>query len=170
MASGAEFSVEHNDGESAIAIAGPTLISVWYGPPAANGVSALRRVQSKLLRERDPFGGLVLVLDFDGRIVLPAEPVRRELASTYEETRGRRVFSAIAIETTGFLAATVRGFITGLGVISRSTTTQRVFAARRPALEWMVSSMANAGRPLDLEAYLQGTGAMVESLLARSRA
>lgn len=50
---------------------------------------------------------------------------------------------------TGFGAATVRGVITALQLVSRSTHPEKVFASDESAIAWLAPKMADAGMRLD---------------------
>jgi hypothetical protein len=60
----------------------------------------------------------------------------------------------------------VRGFVTGLGALSRAAMTQKVFAERGPAVEWLDARFRADGRAFDTPAFLEATARVVAALEA----
>jgi hypothetical protein len=112
------------------------LIGIWWGSATLDHVTAMRACSDQILREHPKFATAVIVMDGDGVFTFTPE-VRKALADYVKETESSGLGSAFVILRGGFMGATVRAFISGLFLLTRSKEPQKAFATVAQAAAWL---------------------------------
>jgi hypothetical protein len=137
--------------------------------PSVESVQILHSILAGWMREGEGKGkprfGVVVFVPA-GRVHIGTSGIgafQRELARLWEVITPKVAAMAFVVEEKGFEAASVRAFLTGVQLLTKSACPRRVFSDMDEAAEWLKGHMAKAGvsygSPAELTAVIQDLAA-----------
>ncbi|MFO0756041.1 MAG: hypothetical protein U0359_06100 [Byssovorax sp.] len=146
----AGLTVHLMDANHCLATYGPLFFALWGEETTRDGVEPIVSL-GKTLASAYPAGILSLsVVASNSRP--PSSEVRALIASTIHALKNVKR-SAVVVDGTGFLAAMVRGVVTGLQALQRAPYPHQVFGSVDVAIGWLLDGLAkdSPGRPSAIE-------------------
>lgn len=108
------------------------LVLVWHRAPELESIRAARDLLPESTDSVEAIDYLGVIHDATN---FPSDAARKELAELLAHYPFRRV--ALVFTEGGFKAAIVRSIVSAMGLMSRKTTTQRVFQGIEDAAAWL---------------------------------
>lgn len=122
------------DAHAAIMVYGPIILVVWRGETTKHAVETIRRVGLDATRRHGKSVAIGIVED---SAKLPGSEGREHSARVNDELAAAGMVAAAGVlPGQGFIAASVRGIVTGLTLLSRKRYPFRVFQYPKDAVEW----------------------------------
>jgi hypothetical protein len=122
------------DHDVGIMVYGPLMFVVWRGETTKHAIEQILRIGTDLLKKH-PNGAVVGVVEDSAK--LPSSEAREHSAKVNDQLfdLGMVAFAGV-LPAQGFVAAWVRGVVTGLTLLSRKRYPFRVFQTTREATDW----------------------------------
>ncbi len=146
------------DPEHAIALYNPLLIAFFSRAPVEAELAKLRELIEQG-RTEDVRGGMLFVVARKNMAGGIQPHVREFFEKMMRENDGRFGASAVVIQMQGFGASLMRGFITGLLLLTRKRRAIHIFSTVDEACRWLAPEHGLQPARL-LEAYQQMTAKM----------
>ena len=122
--------VLHETPAVTVAAFGPYCLGRWRDVPDVAGLQSLHVELLLWARSIGPFVA-INVVDANNIIRVPAEE-RRQIARMQESFQQQQLGLATVLSARGFFAASVRGIISGVSLLSRTSFPQQVFDTPKP--------------------------------------
>lgn len=122
------------DHDVGIMVYGPVMFVVWRGETTKHAIEQILRIGTDLLK-RHPSGAVIGIVEDSAK--LPSSEARELSAKVNDQLfdLGMLAFAGV-LPAQGFVAAWVRGVVTGLTLLSRKRYPFRVFQTTREATDW----------------------------------
>ena len=161
----AEHTLTYEDDGCRIATFRSILVSVWRSTPTIARLGAMARASDTLKWLSPPAGAFTVLAPNPSIKFDVADVVRARAVGNFQRYKGTELFSAFAIEGTGFMPAATRSLVAGVLLVARPTYPIRVFDARAEAASWIVPRTQNAALPnFDARALLGVVDALFAGL------
>lgn len=130
------------DANAGIIVFGRMMVVVWRGETTRHAVEQLQRIGTDLLHRH---GSAAVIGIVEETAKLPSSEARALSAQVNDDlaAKGAVAFAGV-LPQQGFIAAWVRGVITGLTLLSRKRYPFGVFQTSREACEWCHSQLGSA--------------------------
>jgi hypothetical protein len=113
----------------------------WYGETRMPAVHALREDLQRMVESRP--GGIAAFVLVAEHVALPAGSARTQLARLLREHAPSIRASCVAVEGSGFRAATVRSVLAGMSFIVRPGYPHRVTDSLIASADWLAATCGN---------------------------
>ncbi len=107
---------------------------LWRDRTTIEGVKILSQHLEQFARERERGLALITIIEQNAR--MPASGTRESMAKLMRRIGTKFVISGVAFEGDGFMAAGIRGVVTGLTLIAQQPYPHRVWKNVREVGEW----------------------------------
>lgn len=139
--------VVYSDPDVALGCCRDMFFVLWKHRTTVQNVATLGDCFDRFARNRSKELALVTIVSI-GAERSPSSEARRKLAAWLGEASNRLLISAVVFEGDGFLAAVIRGVVTGLTLLAKPNCPHRVVASVWDAGAWFQSSTAGGPRVL----------------------
>ena len=130
------FKLVKDDPDQHLYIYQSFLLNIHWDDMRVQNIAALAQVCDAVVKEHGTLTSLVFLR---GAINVDlSNDMRKAAASLTERFNAFSAGQAMVIEANGFMASLARSVITGINLVARAKTNQRVFQDPREASEWLL--------------------------------
>jgi hypothetical protein len=130
------FKLAKDDPDQHVYVYQSLLVNIHWDDMRVHNMTALSQVCDQVVKEHKTLTSLVFLR---GAINVDlSNEMRKAAASLTERFNPYSTGQAMVIEANGFIASLARSVITGVNLVARQKTNQRVFQDPREAAEWLL--------------------------------